>query len=111
MCPMRNSKFPLMISLSLIAEPPVVRNHGGHLTSQPARRVMVKTNTSLTIIGFFFSSLFSILLVLGTVQRAEAQVSTADTVRFLEQSTFGPTSALIASVQQGCPNGSAPSVC
>ena len=108
MCAMRNSKFPLMISLSLTTEPPVVRNHGGHLT---ARRVMVKTNTSLTVIGFFFSSLFSILLVLGTVQRAEAQPSTADTVRFLEQSTFGPTSALIANVQQGCPNGSAPSVC
>jgi uncharacterized protein (DUF1800 family) len=60
----------------------------------------MKINASLTIIGFFFSSLLSILLVLGTVHRADAQPSTADTVRFLEQSTFGPTSALIDHVQQ-----------
>jgi uncharacterized protein (DUF1800 family) len=60
----------------------------------------MKINASLTIIGFFLASLLSILLVLGTVQRAEAQPSTADTVRFLEQSTFGPTSALIDHVQQ-----------
>ena len=71
----------------------------------------MKINASLTCIGFFFSSLLSILLVLSTVHRAEAQPSTADTVRFLEQSTFGPTSSLIAHVQQDCPNGSAPSVC
>jgi len=71
----------------------------------------MKINASLTTIGFFFSCLLSIPLVLGTVHRAEAQPSTADTVRFLEQSTFGPTSSLITHVQQECPNGSAPSVC
>src|SRR5215831_7041044 len=60
----------------------------------------MKINASLTIIGFFLASLLSILLVLSTVRRAEAQPSTADTVRFLEQSTFGPTSALIDHVQQ-----------
>jgi len=60
----------------------------------------MKISASLTIIGFFLASLLSILLVLGTVHRAEAQPSTADTVRFLEQSTFGPTSALIDHVQQ-----------
>jgi len=60
----------------------------------------MKINASLTIIGFFFLSLLALLLVLSTVRRAEAQPSTADTVRFLEQSTFGPTSALIDHVQQ-----------
>lgn len=60
----------------------------------------MKINASLTIIGFFLAFLLSILLVLGTVHRVEAQPSTADTVRFLEQSTFGPTSALIDHVQQ-----------
>jgi len=51
----------------------------------------MKINASLTCIGSFFSFLLSILLILGTVHRADAQPSTADTVRFLEQSTFGPT--------------------
>jgi uncharacterized protein (DUF1800 family) len=60
----------------------------------------MKINASLTCIGSFFSFLLSILLILGTVHRADAQPSTADTVRFLEQSTFGPTSSLIAHVQQ-----------
>src|SRR5206468_5529923 len=34
-----------------------------------------------------------------SVHRLEAQPSRADTVRFLEQSTFGPTSELVAHVQ------------
>ena len=42
-----------------------------------------------------------LLLVLAviSVHRVEAQPSRADTVRFLEQSTFGPTSELVAHVQ------------
>jgi uncharacterized protein (DUF1800 family) len=36
----------------------------------------------------------------SSAQFAEAQPSAADTVRFLEQSTFGPTPGLIARVQQ-----------
>src|SRR4029077_3254292 len=87
-------------SLSLTVKPPVVLNNSDHLTSQSARRVIMKINASLTCIGSFFSFLLSILLILGTVHRADAQPSTADTVRFLEQSTFGPTSSLIAHVQQ-----------
>src|SRR2546426_6475619 len=40
------------------------------------------------------------LLLVGAVVEVNAQPSWADTVRFLEQSTFGPTAPLIASVQQ-----------
>ena len=42
-----------------------------------------------------------LLLVFAVIRvhRVEAQPSRADTVRFLEQSTFGPTSELVAHVQ------------
>ena len=44
---------------------------------------------------------FHLLLVFAviSVHRVEAQPSGADTVRFLEQSTFGPTPELVAHVQ------------
>ena len=45
---------------------------------------------------FILSSAFS----LTTLPLVEAQPSSADAVRLLEQSTFGPTYALIAHVQQ-----------
>ena len=45
---------------------------------------------------FILSSAFS----LTTLHLVEAQPSSADTIRLLEQSTFGPTYALIAHVQQ-----------
>ena len=40
-----------------------------------------------------------LVFVVISVHRVEAQPSRADTVRFLEQSTFGPTSELVAHVQ------------
>src|SRR5215831_14985015 len=45
---------------------------------------------------------FHLLLagVLLNVHHVEARPSEADTVRFLEQSTFGPTSELVAHVQE-----------
>src|SRR2546427_13214297 len=44
---------------------------------------------------------FTLVLVFAgmSIRRVEAQPSRADTVRFLEQSTFGPTSELVAHVQ------------
>jgi uncharacterized protein (DUF1800 family) len=48
----------------------------------------------------FLWSILSLGFTLSTVRLAEAQPSAADTVRFLEQSTFGPTPDLIARVQQ-----------
>jgi uncharacterized protein (DUF1800 family) len=48
----------------------------------------------------FFSLILSIALLITTVHPAAAQPSTADAVRFLEQSTFGPTPELITRVQQ-----------
>ena len=49
---------------------------------------------------FSVSFILSLILVFSTVERVEAQPSPADTIRFLEQSTFGPTSDLIAHTQQ-----------
>jgi uncharacterized protein (DUF1800 family) len=48
---------------------------------------------------FFFSFNLCLGWIVTTVGRVEAQPSRANTVRFLEQSTFGPTSQLIAHVQ------------
>jgi uncharacterized protein (DUF1800 family) len=45
--------------------------------------------------SFYLLCLFAVI----SVRYGEAQPSEADTVRFLEQSTFGPTSELIAHVQ------------
>jgi uncharacterized protein (DUF1800 family) len=44
-------------------------------------------------------SLPLLLVLCSGARRAEAQPSRADTVRFLEQSTFGPTAELVAHVQ------------
>jgi uncharacterized protein (DUF1800 family) len=48
----------------------------------------------------FLSFTLFLLLLVGDVRGVDAQPSWPDTVRFLEQSTFGPTVPLIASVQQ-----------
>jgi uncharacterized protein (DUF1800 family) len=49
---------------------------------------------------FSLSLILSLMLILSTVHLVEAQPSTQDTIRFLEQSTFGPTNDLITHVQQ-----------
>ena len=48
----------------------------------------------------FLSLFLSLTSGLATVRLVEAQPSAADAVRFLEQSTFGPTPELIARVRQ-----------
>jgi uncharacterized protein (DUF1800 family) len=48
----------------------------------------------------FFSLILSLAPILSVVRLVEAQPFAADTIRFLEQSTFGPTPELIARVQQ-----------
>jgi uncharacterized protein (DUF1800 family) len=60
----------------------------------------VKTKLSSPCLVFFSTFILSSALLLTTVHRVEAQPSAADTIRFLEQSTFGPTPELIARVQQ-----------
>ncbi len=47
----------------------------------------------------FWSCHLLLVFAVISVHRVEAQPSGADTVRFLEQSTFGPTSELVAQVQ------------
>src|SRR5215831_10122109 len=49
-----------------------------------------------------FSLLFilSLMILVSTPRLVDAQPSPADTIRFLEQSTFGPTPELMARVQQ-----------
>jgi uncharacterized protein (DUF1800 family) len=59
----------------------------------------MKTKLSSSRLVFLWLILSS-ASTLSTVGLAEAQLSAADTVRFLEQSTFGPTPELIARVQQ-----------
>jgi uncharacterized protein (DUF1800 family) len=49
---------------------------------------------------FSLSSILSLLMIVSTVRLVDAQPSSADTIRFLEQSTFGPTNDLITHVQQ-----------
>lgn len=68
----------------------------------------MKFNLSPRRVRFFLSF---VLFALTAVTRVEAQPSFPDTVRFVEQSTFGPTYKLIAHVQTVCPNGSAASAC
>ncbi len=48
---------------------------------------------------FWWSLHLLLVFAVISVHRVEAQPSRADTVRFLEQSTFGPTSELVAHVQ------------
>lgn len=52
-------------------------------------------------ISCVLSFVLSLLFALSAVHRVEAQPSLPDTVRFLEQSTFGPTSTPIAHAQPG----------
>src|SRR5262244_936362 len=49
---------------------------------------------------FSLSLILSLIIMVSTVRLVDAQPSPADTIRFLEQSTFGPTSDLIAHTQQ-----------
>ena len=59
----------------------------------------MKTKLSSPLV--FFSAFFlTLVFLLESARHVEAQPSAADTVRFLEQSTFGPTPELIARVQQ-----------
>jgi uncharacterized protein (DUF1800 family) len=60
----------------------------------------MKTDLLPSRVVFLSSFLLSAVLAFGAVHRIEAQPSAPDTVRFLEQSTFGPTPELIARVQQ-----------
>ena len=46
------------------------------------------------------SFILSLMMMVSTARLVDAQPSPADTIRFLEQSTFGPTSDLIAHTQQ-----------
>jgi uncharacterized protein (DUF1800 family) len=59
----------------------------------------MKTKLLLTRVIFFTAFILSAFLC-TTVSFVEAQPSPADTTRFLEQSTFGPTSELVGHVQQ-----------
>jgi len=60
----------------------------------------MKTNLSSWRMVFSLSFILSLMLIVSTVRLVDAQPSPADTIRFLEQSTFGPTNDLIAHVQQ-----------
>jgi len=60
----------------------------------------VRTNLFPSSYLLFFSLMLSLASTLATVRLVEAQPSAADAVRFLEQSTFGPTPELIARVRQ-----------
>jgi uncharacterized protein (DUF1800 family) len=53
-----------------------------------------------TVLRAFFVLTLTLTIVPNHLQTAEAQSSGPDTVRFLEQSTFGATDELIAHVQQ-----------
>jgi len=60
----------------------------------------VRTNFFPSSHLMFLSLFLSLTSALATVRLVEAQPSAADAVRFLEQSTFGPTPELIARVRQ-----------
>ena len=49
---------------------------------------------------FSLSFILSLMIMVSTARLVDAQPSAADTIRFLEQSTFGPTPDLIAHTQQ-----------
>jgi uncharacterized protein (DUF1800 family) len=61
---------------------------------------VMKINLSSSRLVLSFSSILSLVFILNTVHLVEAQPFPADTIRFLEQSTFGPTNDLITHVQQ-----------
>src|SRR6266436_5678404 len=71
-----------------------------YVTSDWSREVVMKTNLSSSRMVFSLSFILSLMLILSTVHPVEAQPSPADTIRFLEQSTFGPTAELVGHVQQ-----------
>src|SRR5207249_4114562 len=60
----------------------------------------MKTKLSSSCLLFFLLFILSLAFIFSTVRLVEAQPSAADTVRLLEQSTFGPTPQLISRVQQ-----------
>jgi len=62
----------------------------------------MKTKLSSYRPVFFLSFILSLAFICSTARLIEAQPSSAsaDTVRFLEQATFGPSQSLIAHVQQ-----------
>ena len=62
----------------------------------------MKTKLSSYCPVFFLSFILSLVFICSTARLIEAQPSSAsaDTVRFLEQATFGPSQSLIAHVQQ-----------
>ena len=60
----------------------------------------MRTNLFPSFHPLFLSLILSLASTLGTVRLVEAQPSAADAVRFLEQSTFGPTPELIDRVRQ-----------
>jgi uncharacterized protein (DUF1800 family) len=60
----------------------------------------MKTKRLLSRLVFFSAFIFSSALMFTAVRLATAQPSSADTIRLLEQSTFGPTNELIARAQQ-----------
>src|SRR6267378_367444 len=60
----------------------------------------MKTNLSLSRLVLFLWFILSLAFICSTARLVEAQPSSADTVRFLEQASFGPSQSLIAHVQQ-----------
>jgi uncharacterized protein (DUF1800 family) len=64
-----------------------------------SEEVAMKTNLLPSRL-VFLCFVLCLVAVLSVVHVAQAQPSSADTIRFLEQSTFGPTNELIAHVQQ-----------
>jgi uncharacterized protein (DUF1800 family) len=62
--------------------------------------LIVRTKLLLSFPVFFSTFVLSSAFVFATVGSVEAQPSAADTLRFLEQSTFGPNYELVARVQQ-----------
>ena len=60
----------------------------------------METKFSSPCLVFFSTFVLSSAFLLTTLRLVEAQPSSADTVRLLEQATFGPTYDLIAYIQQ-----------
>ena len=60
----------------------------------------METKFSSPCLVFFSTFVLSSTFLLTTLRLVEAQPSSADTVRLLEQATFGPTYDLIAHIQQ-----------
>src|SRR5450755_2139126 len=87
----RNSPRPLPVPIASIRGVP--RRRARHMTtglvSTPRHRAAWATAHLLLLLAVACSSSSS----------TQGTVSQADAVRFLEQSTFGPTEALVANVQ------------